>query len=448
MFTGPKGTGKTSAARLVAKAINCLRPDSSGEPCGKCEACESINNNNALDLIEIDAASNRGIDDIRSLRETINLSPVKYQYKVYIIDEVHMLTTEAFNALLKTLEEPPAHVVFVLCTTDAQKVPETIESRCLKFNFRKGTTSEVILCLERAVRGEKLKVEEGVMAEIAKRVDGSFRDAHKLLEQAAGGQTEIVLKDVKQIFGTDDSLLPATFIVYLCKKDTQGALAEIGRVVANGADLGNYLQLILEHLRVVLLFKVGATKEVPLEPLTQLNLEQIKRLIGLFMRAAGEIKSNPIPQLSLELVTVEWCLENTQCKQQDTSNKMQNEEKLPEKQEEVAPKSVELKQVEEKWGELLAGVRPENHSVEALLRAARPLEIAGDDLTLEIFYKFHKERLETAKIRAIVEGVASKILGREIKLHCVLGEKKPEIKKNDESGIIDLAEDIFKGKVV
>ena len=160
LFAGPKGTGKTSAARIFAKVVNCQNPKD-GEPCNQCDACREITKGTAMDLIEIDAASNRGIDDIRALRETIKLSPVKLKYKVYIIDEVHMLTLEAFNALLKTLEEPPTHAIFILCTTEPDKLPETIISRCLRFNFRKAKIEEIVEGpLKRAVENESFEVED------------------------------------------------------------------------------------------------------------------------------------------------------------------------------------------------------------------------------------------------------------------------------------------------
>jgi len=191
LFTGPKGLGKTSTARIVAKVINCekhkdlkgQRTEKEVEPCNKCEQCLSISNGNNLDVLEIDGASNRGIDEIRDLREKIKLAPFKASKKVYIIDEVHMLTTEAFNALLKTLEEPPSHAVFILCTTEPHKVPATIASRCFKINFTRATDEELVRSMQRIVKAEEIKADKQALLEIAKLSDGSFRDGVKILEE-------------------------------------------------------------------------------------------------------------------------------------------------------------------------------------------------------------------------------------------------------------------------
>ena len=184
LFSGPKGTGKTSAARILAKVVNCEKPQSWGEPCNNCYQCLSINKGDNLDCIEIDAASHRGIDDIRILRDGVKLVPAKAKIKIYIIDEAHMLTTEASNALLKTLEEPPKHVMFILATTNPEKLIDTIRSRCTQINFRKATSSEIIRSLKRVIKGEKLKTDENSLSIIASVSDGSFRDAIKILEQA------------------------------------------------------------------------------------------------------------------------------------------------------------------------------------------------------------------------------------------------------------------------
>lgn len=501
LFVGPRGTGKTSAARIVAKAINCQKREKREketrktqkifEPCNRCLMCQEITEGSALDLIEIDAASNRGIDDIRNLREKIKLAPAKAKYKVYIIDEVHMLTKEAFNALLKTLEEPPAHAVFILCTTEPEKLPPTIVSRCLRFNFKKATTKEIVEGpLKQAVKGEGLKVEKGVLEEIAKAVDGSFRDAHKILEQLSFNGKKISLKETKNLLGQIEALAPERLLNLLAEKEAKLSLLEIDRIVKIGGNLAVYVQEILDQLRLAMLAKVGLEEITLAAVVEKLSLAEIKILIELFSRAVKEMKTNPIPQLPLELVVVEWCsgvegeirsplfseprdevkgkvktnvlsLTDSPIQQSDYKSNLsqtanQNSSKRATPSSHSRNNENGLEEIEKRWGELLAQIRPLNHSVEALLRAARPAKIEGEFLTLEVFYPFHKERLETEKCRAVVEEVASQILGCPVKLRCVLGEKKatqfpqessskkPEVGElSSDEDIVQAAEEIF-----
>ncbi|MGB9911018.1 MAG: DNA polymerase III subunit gamma/tau [Microgenomates group bacterium] len=452
LFTGPKGTGKTSTARILAKLINCLQPKED-EPCNQCSACEEINSGASLDLIEIDAASNRGIDDIRDLKEKIKLSPVNLKYKVYIIDEVHMLTTEAFNALLKTLEEPPSHAVFILCTTEPEKIPETIVSRCLKINFRKAKPEEIINALKRAVKGEKIKVEKGVLEAIASSVDGSFRDAHKILEQLALEGKEITLKETKRVLEQTEDLSPEKLLTFIIEGETKKALQEIERVVSVGGDINHYLLRMLYLLRSGLLARVGIEEEEK-EVLKRLNSSQIKSLINLFTEVAGEIRYSPIPQLPLEVAVVEWIeKEKNKQKEKKVNQLPEEDEKDSFKDSQNKDQRHPLRLIETKWSEILTKIKPKNHSVEALLKAARPHDYRNEYLILEVFYKFHKERLETEKCRRIVEETIEEVVGIPVRLRCILGEKK-EMKKEipqeevNEEEVINLAQEIFGGKIV
>jgi len=449
LFSGPKGTGKTSAARIVAKTINCSHKKKEDEPCNRCDLCQEITVGSSLDLIEIDAASNRGIDDIRNLREKIKLSPVRCQYKVYIIDEAHMLTTEAFNALLKTLEEPPAHAVFILCTTEAQKIPKTILSRCLQIKFRRSKFEEVIRSLQRVVKGEKLLPTKGVLEAIAQSADGSFRDAQKILDQLSSTGSKISLAETQKLLGQVEELKPEKLLQFLAVKNLKASFLEIDRLVNFGADLEVYLQSLLEKLRLMLLKSIGVeiNNDQEIELINNLGKNEITRLINLFSRAAAEMKTTPIPQLPLELVAVEWCEVN----QREDFNSAPTAENQSHPSISSSIKG-NLNKIVEKWNDLLLGVRPLNHSVEALLRAARPIEMNNGFLTLEVFYKFHKERLDTERCRLIVEEVASQLLGKPIRLKCVLGEKRntESTGKAAESAedILQVANGIFNGKIV
>ena len=447
LFAGPRGIGKTSAARIIAKAINCLgqttknkgkrvHPESSprGEPCNQCDQCLSITAGNNIDVLEIDAASNRGIDDIRDLREKIKLAPARAQYKVYIIDEVQMLTTEAFNALLKTLEEPPEHAIFILCTTAPEKLPETIISRCLRFNFRRPTIKEITEKLEKIVKEEKLEAEKQALIEIARGVDGSFRDANKVLEQASFESKEINLETVKKVLGQAVGFEPKKLIGFLVNREIKEAVEEINRLTEAGANLRFYLEQLLNELRAFLLRNYGL--EIDGQEIEEIDLsnEEIKELIHLFSRAAIELKEAVIPQLPLEMAVIEWGESPStplRVKEEGAKVEIPKEEKItPEVkfQKDYPVRKVDLSEVEQKWQEVLTCVRPQNHSVEALLRATRPKSIAGEVLTIEVFYKFHKDRLEQEKCRRIVEGAASTVFQSLVKIKFLLGER-PKVEK-------------------
>lgn len=422
LFAGPKGTGKTSAARILAKAVNCLTKGGF-EPCNRCSICRSITGGTALDLIEVDAASNRGIDDVRNLREKVKLVPSEAKYKVYVIDEAHMLTREAFNALLKTLEEPPEHAIFVLCTTEPEKLPETIVSRCLHLQFRRGSPAEVRRSLERVVRAEKIKIEPEAVGLIAENSEGSFRDAQKVLEQLVMKKKKITQKMVKEEMGRSEEAAVEKFLELLFKKEAKGAIEEINRQVKQGLNLGEFTNLILEKLRLLLLGAVGLHFE---DEVVGVNLpfskEEIIQLIELFETASRTLKSAVIPQLPLEMAVAKWGLENI--KTQEHKNTRTKKHKSIKPQRRKSNKGLDLKEIEERWEEILKGVKPLNHSVEALLRSAKPLSLHGKILTLEVFYPFHQERLNTEKNRRLIEEVISKVIRKEVGVKCVLGNKK------------------------
>jgi len=348
---------------------------------------------------------------------------------------------------LKTLEEPPVHAIFILCTTAPEKLPETIISRCTRFNFKKAKPEEIVKSLTRVTKGEKIKTEKGVLEQIANSVDGSFRDAHKILEQLALVGGMITLAETQKILGQSDDLAPAKLLEILVGKDVKAALKEVDRIFQSGGDLAYYNQEILNRLREALLEKLGLEEVEPPKELAGLNIEQIKDLIALFSKSAGELKVSPVPQLPLELAVVAWCLSGKAPPKPPAENK--SNFSLPKG-------NGQLQKVEEKWQQILENIKPMNHSIEALLKAARPLKFDGQALTLEVFYKFHKDRLETEKCRSVVEEVVSQTLGSQIRLKCVLGEKptlpqNPNKSKNLNNGqnsdIITLASEIFGGKV-
>jgi DNA polymerase-3 subunit gamma/tau len=319
LFCGPRGVGKTTIARIIAKTVNCL-DQHNGEPCNKCANCLAINKGNAVDIIEIDAASNRGIDDVRELREGVRYAPTNLKYKVLIIDECHQLSKDAANALLKTLEEPPAHAIFILATTEIHKMIPTIISRCQRFDFRKVSVVDTIKKLKEVATAEKIKIEDSALELIASNSQGAMRDALVLLAQvsAASGKETITADAIKKLLGLVDVKVLSEFFSYLTKHDAKMAIEFLNSVFDKGYDPHEFVDDLINYLRQALLLKIDKSLVNPMmanltkEDLLNLN-EQIKdvneafihKAINLFLDAKGGIKFSPVAQLPLELAIVE-----------------------------------------------------------------------------------------------------------------------------------------------
>ena len=311
LFTGPRGTGKTTLARIFAKALNCAKKKD-GEPCNQCDACIGANQGNFLDVIEIDAASNRGIEEIRNLKDSAQVASMAGGYKVFVIDEVHMLTKDAFNALLKILEEPPAHVVFMLATTEPHKIIPTVLSRVQRFDLKRLTPAQIFQKLTSIVKAEKIDIEDGALKAIALSSDGALRDAEVSLAKvrSVAGTNNITAEIATEALGLIPANYHPEFLGYLASADKAAALGLIQRMHDSGVDLENFAKDFLEYSRRVLMAQINPTvlisvgEELP--ELHQVDGKRFIKLIQLFTSARNEMKSSPIIQLPLELAVLEF----------------------------------------------------------------------------------------------------------------------------------------------
>lgn len=314
LFAGSRGTGKTTLARLLAKAVNCLNPDPARRPDNKCEHCKAVNENRFLDLIEIDAASNTSVDDVRDLRDKINFSPSQGKYKIYIVDEVHMLSTAAFNALLKTLEEPPPHAIFVLATTEIHKIPATVLSRCQRHEFRRLPVDEIVAQLKTIIHAEKIEADDDALIQIARQSAGGMRDAISLLDQLASSGDKITLALAQTVLGTATSQTVLDLVSSIMDHDPAHGLETIHKALDAGADPRSLARQIVEYLRGLMLVQMGnanqveATTDVKKQMLSHaksFSTGDVLRMMKAFNNAAVEVRGGWQPSLGLELALAE-----------------------------------------------------------------------------------------------------------------------------------------------
>lgn len=421
LFTGPKGTGKTTAARLVAKIFNCTKKSKNEGPCGTCDQCVAIAKGNSLDVQEIDAASNRGIDEIRTLREQINLAPVSSEYKIYIIDEVHMLTAEAFNALLKTLEEPPLHAVFVLATTELHKIPKTIKSRCVEIVFERAKVEELVSAMGRIVKKEKINIDSDALQMITTYADGSFRDAAKTLEQLSFQKGKITTDVVRTALSLSEEKLLGVFTDALLAHNAKDALQIMSTLEERGNDIKSFLTDILHHLhRLLVAHAMG-------ESIGLWDPVELKRAIRMFTESYGIMRSSPIPELPIELAIVEFCEHEVI---RDTREVIRNEEKttvgtpvVSHITSHISHGSLTLEKMIEHWPDIIADLKSYNHSISGVLRSARPKTLEHDIVTIEAFYPFHQEKLSEPKTKEALTATLKKLFGEKVKIEVILGKK-------------------------
>ncbi|MCX6766296.1 MAG: DNA polymerase III subunit gamma/tau [Candidatus Moranbacteria bacterium] len=492
LFAGPRGTGKTSIARIFAKTINCQHLKN-GEPCLKCDSCQNILDNRALDIIEIDAASNTGVDNIRELRETVKLPPSSLKYKVYIIDEVHMLSGGAFNALLKTLEEPPTNVVFILATTEVHKIPETILSRVQRFDFTRLTIEEIINRLEEIAKLEKVKVDREALEIIASSSEGGMRNAESLLGQViALEDKKITVKEVEFILGTVSEKFTAEFVDLAIQKKYAEVFAKIGELREMGIDFKNFAKSLLNYLRQMLVLKINPdlgqklSYEITKERLeqikkqiTNIETEEILNFINILQENTEKFKSSPIPQLFLEVSIAKLAAKQSghpmsiipvkddppvkkEIVQKNASSdvfghrmskdsQVQNIPPAAEKNKSASKNtSADIDLITSNWSEIIESLKSYNHSLSSVLKMSSPALIDGNYLILKTKYDFYKEKLVEMTNRLTIEKAIDKITGVVLKLKPVtekeLSEEYPNFK--EKKSLMQEAVDIFGGKIV
>ena len=462
LFAGPRGTGKTSLARILAKGLNCAQGPTA-TPDKICNPCVTIANGTSLDVVEMDAASQRGIDDIREIRERVVLQPAEGRYKVYILDEAHQLTDAAWNALLKLIEEPPPHLVFVFCTTDLSKVLPTVRSRCQTFVFARPRLPELVRLLRRVADGESIHVPDQALALIARGARGSFRDAVSTLDQlAAATENEITVQAVLQLLGAVEEEALFRLCDLIVDRDTAGALTFIEELAEQGQDLGRLVVDLLEHLRHVML--VQHMGEVPDSlPVTEETRERLRaqanqlgeptviRLVDLLAVAVEDMRQGGDPRLPLELALVKVTRPGADLSRESLAYRLEQletrghvpaahvpvsdtEPRAEETPREVAepasaPPSLELEQLQEAWQRtILPAVAERSIPAASVLGEAHPADLAGDTLTVEFpaSATFHRQLAEEPKNATLLAEALYEVTGRRLGLAFAEGEGRGE----------------------
>jgi DNA polymerase-3 subunit gamma/tau len=451
LFAGPRGTGKTTAARLLAKAVNCLNEDPAARPCNECAHCVAVNESRFLDLIEIDAASNTSVEDVRDLRDKINFTPNQGAYKVYIIDEVHMLSTAAFNALLKTLEEPPAHAIFILATTEMHKIPATVLSRCQRHEFRRLPVDDIVGQLQNIVTNEKLTAEPEALTLIARQSAGGMRDAISLLDQMASTGKEITLGLTQTVLGTATSQTVIELVGAVLNREPAAGMDAIHTALDSGTDPRLLARQVVDYLRALLLVQMGNASQVDLA--TDMRAQagrhakafspsEVLRMIKAFNIAATDLRGGWQPSLPLELALAE-VIEAPKMLYQEAApdgtvkdpakEKVEKPVTRPTVQKEAerteaanAPQTespVTLVQVNKAWKQVKDTLRSQP-SLVALLNSSRLLEIKDGVLVLGFASEVLRSKMEVTEQLELTRKAIAEAVGTDLRLRCVISNAK------------------------
>ena len=482
LFSGPRGTGKTTNARLLAKAVNCTHDDPAQHPCNQCANCIAINEGRFLDLIEIDAASHTGVDDVRDLRDKIAFTPAEGKYKVYIIDEVHRFSGNAFDALLKTLEEPPDHAIFVLATTEIDKVPATIKSRCLQFEFRRVSVHEVSERLAMIAEEEGLNIEPSAIEIIARQGTGSVRDSISLLDQIVTEPDEVVTLELAQrMLGTANTMYVTEVVKALIEEEIPVGIHMINKAIDSGSDPRQFGQQIVEVLRNIMLAQTASADLVEASQEDQqmyddyagrIHRGRLLKAIRTFNDAVNNYTGGWQPQLALELALIESLQDDTQVVQQmvqqapqtrplsrseqaklaeQESSQSTSDEGEFERAEESAPGEppiYSVGKIRESWEQILSQTYRYDKNIPPLLQHAHVRTVDGNRLVLGVITQFFQEKISHPQRVKIIEQSIYDVHDVKLRIHVqlvqseIVPDNEPISDANDDDPILDLAKEL------
>jgi DNA polymerase-3 subunit gamma/tau len=478
LFSGPRGTGKTSTARILAKAANCTADDVAVRPCNRCARCTAVNEGAYLDLMEIDAASNTSVEDVRNLRERVPFAPGDGRYKIYIIDEVHMLSTAAFNALLKTLEEPPAHAIFILATTEAHKIPATVVSRCQRYEFRRLGVAEIVAQLEEMVKAEGLQSEREALEAVARQATGSMRDAISLLDQLGSAGGAITLERTLAVLGSSAGETVRQLAQSIAGRDAGAGLEIIHRAVDSGADARQFARQTVDYLRGVMMAASGNADLVEATAETRAAMEELAgRLdpavlyaaIRAFSRAASDLRSGWRPQLPLELALIDSIFEpgtpgapakNSTGGGSGESRPRSARPASPAKPHPpasaapaagAAPGTATIARLREEWPRVLSAIRERDPRSFTLFARSQPDSLDDGLLTVLVDSDLVRRKCSRPETQLVLRGVLAEAFGTTLRVRIAVGKSHAigEAAANyPEGGMVDTASREFGAQVI
>ncbi len=495
LFSGPRGTGKTSTARILAKAVNCLAEVPAARPCNECHRCKAVNEGAYLDLIEIDAASNTSVEDVRDLRERVPFAPSDGRCKIYIIDEVHMLSAAAFNALLKTLEEPPAHAIFILATTEAHKIPATVVSRCQRHEFRRLSVEEMVAQLETMVQAEGLQADRESLEAVARQATGSLRDAISLLDQLGSLGEAITLPRTLEMLGSAGSEAVAELVDCVARRDSTRGLKLIHRATDSGADARQLARQTVDYLRGVMMAGSGNADLVEAAPDTRARMKELAallpsaallRAIRAFSYAAGDLRSGWRPQLPLELALVDSILEPAAAETEPAAkpsaagnagsggfvrpvavkpappaaapSKPVGKTSAPVPAPPSGPSAgsapvdgLTLVRIRESWERVLATIRQRDIRSISLFTGTQPDSLDGDLLSVMVASDLVKQKCSRPETLLLLQGVLTEVFGSPMRIRFQVGAARAVAEgaaKYPDGGMVDTASREFGAHVI